>query len=98
MELDGDLADAEVVGDLLVEPAYRDLPQDLAFARREQSELGYLNIHGLRLRPLLDIAPDADCDRIEQRLVAHRLREEVDGASLHRLHRHRNIAVRSEKD
>ena len=59
MKLDGDFADAEVEGDLLVQPAGGHFPQYLALTRGEQRDLAQVFLHDARPRPLMDIALDA---------------------------------------
>ena len=55
-------------------------------------------------RTASQICPDLICDRhtgryrIEEILIAERFCQELDGASLHRPHSHRNVAVRSYED
>ena len=44
------------------------------------------------------IAREPGHDRIEEILIAERFCQELDGASLHRPHSHRNVAVRSDED
>jgi hypothetical protein len=41
---------------------------------------------------------EAQLDRVEQVLVAQRLGHELDGTALHRLDRHRDIAVAGDED
>src|SRR6267143_3799291 len=48
--------------------------------------------------PASTIASEADLDRIEKVLIAERLRKELNGATLHRLHGHRNVAVPCDED
>src|SRR5690606_6230977 len=93
MELHGDHADAEIVGDLLVEPAERDRAHHLALARRKARLVFDEAAHDPRFDALRDIALDPGRNGIEQGLVAHRLGEEIDRARLHRLDGHRNIAM-----
>ena len=44
------------------------------------------------------IARKTSLDRIEQVLITERLGEELYGPALHRLHGHRNVAVRRDED
>src|SRR5262249_49782122 len=49
--------------------------------------------------PLRAIALEAKLNGIDEVLIAERFGQELDGATLHRLHRHRNVAVsRNEND
>jgi hypothetical protein len=44
------------------------------------------------------IASEPDIHSIQKILVAERLREKLDGAALHRLHGHRNVAMPGDED
>ena len=44
------------------------------------------------------IASEADLDGIEKVLIAERFRQELNGATLHRLPRHRDVAVPCDED
>src|ERR1700722_3481952 len=92
------LGDADVAGNLLAEAAARDLNHDLAFpgAQRAKAclELGQC----LLALPTRTIASEADLNGVEEVLIAKRLGQELDGAALHRLHRHRDIAVPGDED
>jgi hypothetical protein len=48
--------------------------------------------------PICAVALDGLVNRIEQRLVAKRFSEKLNRTGLHRLHRHRDVAMASDKD
>jgi hypothetical protein len=96
VQLDRDLAYPEVEGDLLAEAPPRHFTQDLAVRQRLQAFDVAPDDQGVG--PSRRVERNAGDHRIEQRLVAHRLGEKIDGARLHRLHRHRNITMSSQED
>ena len=53
---------------------------------------------GLVTLPTGTIASEAGLDSIEEVLITEWLREELDGTALHRLHGHRDVAVRGDED
>src|SRR6266404_3006226 len=93
MVLDGALADAQVVSDDLVRTSSNHEVQDVALPRRQAGEP-----LGCRLAPLekLSRIPDAleRASDARQKLVrANGLFQKVGGSRLHRLDRHRNVAM-----
>ena len=93
MNFDGNFADPEVAGDLLVHLAGRDEQHHFLLARRKRFEaLFQLQIVVLD-DPSLSIALDGGQDGIEHVLIAKRLGKEIDGAMLHGVDRHRNVSV-----
>src|SRR6202011_5800495 len=98
MDLDGDFADADVTCDLLAETPTHDMDQNLALAGRERRKARPERGHRLLIPPPRAIASQRKRDCIEQVLVAKGLRQELDGTTLHRLHRHRDIAVTGDED
>src|SRR5438270_1606396 len=98
MHLDGHLADPELAGDLLVEPAGDDEAQDLSLAGGQGlkacPQFGEAHLVGAADAVLFK----RDTDRIEQILVAERLGQKLDGARLHRPHRHRDVAIAGDED
>src|SRR5712671_3644564 len=98
MVLDRALADAEVVGDYLIRTSFNDEVQDVAFARRQAGETC-----GRRLVPSGELCriPDAvegAFDACQQFVRANGFLQEVDGAGLHRFHRHRYVAMAGHHD
>src|SRR5262249_16797212 len=98
MHLYRGFGDADISGDLLAEAAARDLDHDLAFARGQRLEILLERPQISFLLAASTIAGEAHLDGVEEFLVAEWLRQELDGAALHRLHGHRNIAVSGDED
>src|SRR5262245_17311212 len=98
MRLDRDLADAELVGYLLVEQATDDQRHDLPLAPAERcvavSQQAYLRIAGERRPAAVERLPD----RADQHVLIDRFRQELDGAALHRLDDHRGITMSGDED
>src|SRR5262245_478645 len=93
MELDGDHRDAEVEGDLLVEASARDLAEDLTLTCGEGRQPFDVRLDEQDFLSAGNVLLDGGVHSVEQRLVSHRLREEVYGAQLHGLYRHGNVAM-----
>src|SRR6202021_3016197 len=53
---------------------------------------------GLLILPPSMITSEAELNGIEQLLITERLRKELNGTTLHRLHRHRDVAVPCDED
>jgi hypothetical protein len=70
----------------------------IALARGKQLESIPELIKGLSAFSAGAIARKTVLDGVQKVLIAERLRQELDGARLHRLHGHRNIAVRRDED
>src|SRR5438067_9063601 len=98
MHLDGHLADPELAGDLLVEPAGDDEAQDLSLAGGQGLEAGPQFGEAYLVGAADAVLFKRDTDRIEQILVAERLGQKLDGARLHRRHRHRDVAIAGDED
>src|ERR1041385_344305 len=98
MELDGDLANAEIKGDLLIKASARHLTEDLTFTSSERRQpLGVL-LDEQTFLSASNVFLDRGVHCVEQRLVAHGLGEEVHGAELHGLYTHGYVAMPSEKN
>src|SRR3984957_8231509 len=93
MHLHSRLGDADVTGNLLAEATARDLDHDLAFPGAQRAEARLELGQCLLALPTRTIASKADLNGVEEVLIAERLGQELDGAALHRLHRHRDLAV-----
>ena len=98
MQFDGNLADAKIECDLLVKAALCDFAQDFALARRQLCVAVDVLLDEPGRLPLRDIFLDRSRNRVEERLISYRLRKEVNGSSLDRLHRHRDVTVTREED
>src|SRR3974377_2143828 len=98
MHLHGRLGDSEVMRDLLVQSAGGSLDHELALTRAERIKtLSQLSCRFLALAPGA-IAGEARLDCIQEFLIAERFGKEFNGASLHRLYRHGDVAMCREED
>src|ERR1700722_6499625 len=98
MDLHGGLGDADIAGNLLAEAATRDLAPDFALARAQRLEAFPEGRHSHFVLPPGTIAREAERNGVQEVLIAERLRQELDGAALHRVHRHWNVAVPGDED
>jgi hypothetical protein len=91
MNFDGDLADSEITGHLLVHFSSRDNHHDLLFARRKSLK-SLLQLRNVVLDdPALLIALDGSQNGVKHILIAKRFRKEVYSVMLHGVNRHRNV-------
>src|SRR5947207_204404 len=94
----GDLADAELTGDLFIQPSGDDQCHDLPLAVRERRvvvpQRPYLRF--MTQCPLA--ALDGVADGVQQHVVAEWLGQELHGACLHGLHRHWHVTVARDED
>jgi len=98
MSFDGDLADAERGGDLLVFLASDNQRHDLPFARSERP-LPFAERAHLRL--MLEhhaTAVQTQPDGAQQHIVAEGLHQTVDRSAFHRPYGHRDIAIGADED
>ena len=98
MHLHRGYRDAYVAGNLFIEATGRDLDHDLTLAGAERIETRPERTQGLITIPTGTIASEANLDRLEEVLIAERLREEFYGTALHRLHSHWDVRVRCDED
>src|SRR5262249_52808853 len=70
----------------------------LPLARSESFEPLEMLLDNRLFCPLSDVTCDAGLDRIEQALLAERLRQEIDRTCLHRLDRHWNVGMSGQED
>src|SRR6478752_1259978 len=98
MDLDRDLAQADVAGYLLVQPACDNARHDLSLARGQSLEALPERCNNLGVLPPGAVPRNAEVNGVEQLLVAKWLSEKLDGASLHGLHCHGNVAVAGDED
>ena len=93
VDLDGDLAQPQFAGDLLVHQAGGDEAHHLAFALGQAVEAcSYVRQALLVLSPAA-IAFDRRGDRVQHVLIAEGLGQEIDRAGFHGLDRHGDVAV-----
>ena len=93
VHLDGDLTDAKVARDLLVEAPRYDTAHDFTLARGERFETFRQCAKLLFILPPLPVPSQAELNRIEQILISEWLGQEFNRPSLHRLDGHRNISM-----
>src|SRR5438477_12041271 len=98
MDLHCDFRDTEIVGNLLTEAALHNLDHYLAFPWGERFEARPERTQGLFICAPSTIASEAELDRVDQILITERLGQELNGAALHRLHRHRDVAMPGYED
>src|SRR5262245_60911898 len=98
MKLDGNHCNAEVKGNLLVEASARDLAEDLTLTCGEGRQLLDVLLDEQNFLSASNVFLNRGVHGVEQRLVSHRLREEVYGAQLHGLYTHRNVAMPGNKN
>src|SRR5207244_6277462 len=92
MHLHRRFGDADIAGDLFAEAAARDLNHDLALPGAQRREALPDSDQSLFILPPGTIAREAELNGVEELLVAEWLGQELNGAALHRLHRHGNVA------
>jgi hypothetical protein len=98
VQFDGNLADAEIECDLLVEVAPYHFSQDFAFSRRQLC-VAFDVLFDEAIRSFLrDIFLDRSRDRVKERLISYRLGKEVNGARFHRPDRHRDVAMTGQEN
>src|SRR3954471_23586805 len=98
MNLNGGFADAEIEGNLLTEPPSYDLNHDFTFTGGQRFEaLSERTQSSVVLTPGT-IAREAELDRVQKLLITKRLFKELDGAALHSLYRHLDVAMPGNED
>src|SRR5207248_7580020 len=83
---------------LLVQPALCDLNQNRALTRSQYFESRPEHAQGFFILAARTVASESNIYSIQKILVSERLREKLDGAALHRLHGHRNVAMSGDED
>jgi hypothetical protein len=91
-------SDAQITGNLFAEPTARDLNHDFALPRTERPEALPEGGQILFILPPGAITREAELNGVEELLITERLRKELNGTTLHRLHRHRDVAVLGDED
>src|SRR4029450_5648157 len=98
MHLNRGFGDADIAGNLFIEATGRDQEHDLSLTGAERVEALSERTQGLITLPTGPITSKAGLDGIEEVLITERFREELDRTALHRLHGHRNVAVRCDEN
>src|SRR5262245_36128393 len=98
MNLDGVLARAKLVGDLLVEESASDEIADLTFALRQLCEpFGGVSLHAL-IQLLCERLRSGTRERLQQLWLIDRLHEEVERPFTHRTRCRRHVPSSAQKD
>src|ERR1700730_9054855 len=98
MDFYGDLADADVVRDLLVEAASHHQGHHLTLTGGERREARPQRGDGLFILQPSAISREAQLNRIQQVLIAERLGQELDRSPLYCPDGHRDVAVSGDED
>jgi hypothetical protein len=98
MDLHRGFGDAQVAGNLLVQTPLSDLSQDCALARRQDFESRPKRAQCFFILAACTVSGEPNIHSVQEILVPERLREELDGACLHRLHTHRDVAMSGHED
>src|SRR4051794_12419517 len=98
MHLHGGFGNADLAGNLFAKAAVRDLNHDLALPWAQRLETFPEAGQSFFILTPGAIAREAELNCVEELLIAERLRKELNGTTLHRLHRHRDVAVPCDED
>src|SRR4029077_14987762 len=98
MHLHGGFGNADIAGNLFAKAAVYDLNHDLALPGAQRLEAFPEGGQSFLIRPPSAITREAEPNGVEEILITERLRKELNGTALHRLHRHRDVAVPSDED
>src|ERR1700733_1617426 len=93
MHLHGGFGNADIARNLFAEAAMRDLRHDLALPGAQRLEALPEGGQGFLTLPPSAITREAELNGVEELLITERLRKELNGTTLHCLHRHRDVAV-----
>src|SRR6266568_7421898 len=98
MDLHRIFGDAQIAGYLFAKATTRNLNHDLALPRAQRLEPLFEGSQCLFILLPGPIARQTELNGVEEVLIAERLRKELNGTTLHRLHRHRDVAVPRDED
>src|SRR3984893_10958946 len=98
MDLHRGFGDAQVAGNLLVQTPLSDLSQNCALARRQDFESRPERRQCFFILAAFTVSGEPNIHSVQEILVSERLREELDGACLHRLDADRNVAMSGHED
>src|SRR4029077_10697929 len=98
MHLHGGFGNADIARNLFAKAAVRDLNHDLALPGAQRLEAFPEGGQSFFILPPSTIAREAELHGVEELLIAERLGQELNGTTLHRLHRHGNIAMACDED
>src|ERR1700688_1123371 len=98
MHLHGGFGKADIARNLFAKEAVRDLNHDLALPGAQRLEAFPEGGQSFLILSPSAIAIKADLNGVEELLITERLGKELNGTTLHRLHRHRDVAVPCDED
>src|SRR6476659_10050678 len=98
MHLHGGFGNADIVRNLFAKAAVRDLNHDLALPGAQRLEAFPEGGQSFFILPPSAIARKSELNGVEKLLITERLRKELNGTTLHRLHRHRDVSVPCDED
>src|ERR1700730_15127216 len=98
MHFHGGFGNADIARNLLAKAAVRDLNHDLALPGAQRLEASPEGGQSLLILPPSAITSEAKLNGVEELLITERLRKELDRTTLHRLPRHRDVAVPRDED
>src|SRR6202140_4392220 len=98
MHLHGGFGKADIARNLFAKAAVRDLNHDLALPGAQRLEAFPERGQSFLILPPSAITIEADLNGVEELLITERLRKELNGTTLHCLHRHRDVAVPGDED
>src|ERR1700730_8309106 len=98
MHLHGGFGNADIARNLFAKAAVRDLNHDLALPWAQRLEAFPEGGQSFLILPPSAITREAELNGVEEFLITERLRKELNGTTLHRLHRHRDVAVPGNED
>src|SRR5262249_4675184 len=98
MHLHCRFSDANIVRDLLIEAACRNLDHDLTLAGAERRETLLKPSQCLVALPVSTIARKASFYSVKEFLITEWFCEKLNCTALHRLHGHRDVGVRCNED
>src|ERR1700751_4411532 len=98
MDLHRGFGDPDIAGNLFAQATARDLDHDLALPWAQRGEALPEVRQSLFIFPPCTVARKAELNGVEEVLIAEWLGQELNGTSLYRLHRHRDVAVPCDED
>src|ERR1700686_1979727 len=98
MHLHGGFGNADIARNLFAKAAVRDLDHDLALPGAQRLEAFPEGGQSFLILPPSAITREAELNGVEELLITERLRKELNGTALHRLYRHRDVAVPCDED
>src|SRR6202790_5245751 len=98
MHLHGGFGNTDIARNLFAKTAMRNLNHDLALPGAQGLEAFPERGQSFLILPPSAITIEAELNGVEELLITERLRKELNGTTLHRLHRHRDVAATCDED